>query len=162
PITARAIWSRRARRWMQSRRRTAAANWRRCRMSWRTACCGWHRTRFPMTRWPSASWRTSSRAPPNCSTPSPMANPITHTPPTPVQLATLLRGQNRINEAIDVLAKARQQFEPELTKDAQRNGWVAVLRYHHGVALREAKKYSEARAAFESVVKQFAGRPEAA
>jgi TolA-binding protein len=91
-------------------------------------------------------------------------DPLTRAPIAPlahVQLATLLRGQNKVKEAVDLLAKARQTYEAELTKDPQRAGWVAVLRYHHGVALREAKQYPEARAAFDSIVKQFAGRPEA-
>src|SRR5207249_6488414 len=43
----------------------------------------------------------------------------------------------------------------------QRAAWAALLQYHHGVALREAGKYPEARAAFEVVMRQNPGRPEA-
>ncbi len=79
-----------------------------------------------------------------------------------LQLATLLRGQNNFNEAIEVLAKVRQEQEANLLKDPARAGWVALLRYHHGVALREAGKRSEARAIFDLVVKETPERPEAA
>ncbi|MFO0967192.1 MAG: tetratricopeptide repeat protein [Gemmataceae bacterium] len=79
-----------------------------------------------------------------------------------VQLATYLRGQNKAGEAADVLAKARAEHEDKLQKDPERQPWVAILRYHHGVALREAGKLAEARNAFDSVVKQFPGRVEAA
>jgi tetratricopeptide (TPR) repeat protein len=77
-----------------------------------------------------------------------------------VQLATLLRGQNKAGEAADLLAKARGQYEPDLMKDAARAGWVALLRYHHGLALREAGKLAEARGAFEQVMKQAPNSPE--
>jgi cellulose synthase operon protein C len=78
-----------------------------------------------------------------------------------VQLATQLRGQNKSAEAADVLNKARQEHEANLAKDPARAGWVALLRYHHGVALREAGKLPDARAAFDLVAKQAAA-PEAA
>jgi len=78
-----------------------------------------------------------------------------------VQLATLLRAQNKAPEAVDLLAKAREQYEGILIKDPERQPQIAILRYHHGVALREAGKLPEARAAFDQVVKQFPGRPEA-
>jgi TolA-binding protein len=76
--------------------------------------------------------------------------------------ATILRGQNKASDAVDVLAKARQEHEANLAKDPARAGWVALLQYHHGVALREAGKLPEARATFDLVVKQSASRPEAA
>lgn len=78
-----------------------------------------------------------------------------------MELATLLRSQNRAAEAADTLAKARPEMEPELAKDSKRAGWVALLRYHHGLALREAGKLLEARAVFDQVVKQSSGTPEA-
>ncbi len=78
-----------------------------------------------------------------------------------VQLATLLRAQNNPTEAANVLAKARQEYEPALAKDPRHSGWVALLQYHHGVALRELGKFPEARAVFDQVVKQNPGRPEA-
>jgi TolA-binding protein len=78
-----------------------------------------------------------------------------------VHLATLLRGQNQAATAVDVLAQARQQHEANLAKDPTRAPWIAILQYHHGVALREAGKLAEARAAFDLVVKQANTRPEA-
>jgi TolA-binding protein len=48
-----------------------------------------------------------------------------------------------------------------LQKDPARAGWVALLQYHHGVALQEAGKLADARGIFDQVVKQSANRPEA-
>jgi TolA-binding protein len=78
-----------------------------------------------------------------------------------LELATLLRGLNRSAEAADVLARTREQYEPVLTKDPARGGWVNLLRYHHGLALREAGRLAEARAAFDPVMKQAPSSPEA-
>jgi TolA-binding protein len=77
-------------------------------------------------------------------------------------LATLLRSQNNPQEAAQVLADCRKQYEAALLKDAVRAGWVPLLQYHHGVALREAGKRAEARAVFELVLRQSAGSPQAA
>jgi TolA-binding protein len=79
-----------------------------------------------------------------------------------IQLATYLRAQNKAEEAAKIMAAARTQQEPRLSKDAECAGLMAQLRYHHGVALREANKLPEARAVFDMVVKQAPGRPEAA
>src|SRR5207302_7665773 len=57
-----------------------------------------------------------------------------------VRLATLLRGQNRAAEAAAALAACRQAHEASLQKDPARSGWVALLQYHHGRALKEAGK----------------------
>jgi tetratricopeptide (TPR) repeat protein len=91
-------------------------------------------------------------------------DPLRTTPMAPmalVQLGTLLRGLNRAGEAADLLARARGQYEPELTKDPARAGWVTLLRYHHGLALREAGKLAEARGAFDQVMKQAPASAEA-
>jgi tetratricopeptide (TPR) repeat protein len=91
-------------------------------------------------------------------------DPLRQSPAAPlaiVQLATSLRAQNKAAEAADVLARAREFHEARLQNDPERSGWIAVLRYHHGVALREAGKLPEARGAFDLVLKQAAGRPEA-
>jgi TolA-binding protein len=53
-----------------------------------------------------------------------------------LNLATLLRGQNKAQEAADVLAQARPVYEPTLQKDPARAGWVHLLQYHQGVAAR--------------------------
>ncbi len=78
-----------------------------------------------------------------------------------IQLATMLRTQNKAAEAADVLGKSREYQEPKLANDPERSNLVPLLRYHHGVALREAGKLPEARAVFDMVVKQAAGKPEA-
>src|SRR5262249_8363966 len=83
------------------------------------------------------------------------------TPMALLELATLLRGQNKAAEAAGILAKARDQHEAGLGKDPERSGWVALLRYHHGLCLKEAGKLPEARAAFDLGMKQSAGKPEA-
>jgi TolA-binding protein len=76
-----------------------------------------------------------------------------------LQLATLLRGQNKAAEAAEVLAQCRRQYEAELSKSPDR---AALLQYHQGIALQEAGKLPESRTVFEAVVQQFPTRPEAA
>src|SRR5207253_2336211 len=76
-----------------------------------------------------------------------------------LELATLLRGQNKAAEAADILNQCRQQHEANLQKDPARSAWVALLQYHQGVALREAGKRPEARAVLNLAVTQAAGRP---
>jgi len=78
-----------------------------------------------------------------------------------LELATLLRGQNQPQQAADVLAQCRQQWEAKLQADPARAAWVPLLQYHQGVALREAGKRTEARAVFDLVAKQALDRPEA-
>jgi TolA-binding protein len=79
-----------------------------------------------------------------------------------LRLATLLRGQNQAGQAADALGQCRQQHEQALLKDPARAGWVPLLQYHHGVALKEAGKRNEARAVFDQVIQQSPTRPEAA
>jgi cellulose synthase operon protein C len=92
-------------------------------------------------------------------------DPLKQTPVAPqavLLLATYLRAQNRVPEAVDVFAKNRDFLEGVLAKDpAKGPTMTALLRYHHGVALREAGKLPEARAMFEMVVKLGPQRPEA-
>ncbi len=83
-------------------------------------------------------------------------------PMAALELATLLRGQNQAQQAADVLAQTRQQWEAKLQADPTHAAWVTLLQYHHGVALREAGKRQEARAIFDQVVKAAPDRPEAA
>ncbi len=67
-----------------------------------------------------------------------------------IYLATLLREQNQHAEAVKVLAEARPKFEPALNAaGGAKTEWVALLRFHHGVALFESNKPVEARTAFE-------------
>src|SRR5262249_6655624 len=74
--------------------------------------------------------------------------------------ATLLGGVNKPQDAVTLLAQTRQTYEAALQNDPNRAVWVPLLRYHHGVALRETGKPAEARAVFEQVVKQSPDRPE--
>jgi TolA-binding protein len=77
-------------------------------------------------------------------------------------LATYLRTQNKAAEAVDLFAKNRDFLEGMLAKDQDKGPTMtALLRYHHGVALREAGRLPEARAVLEMVVKMGAQRPEA-
>lgn len=87
---------------------------------------------------------------------SPVA-PLAH-----VALATLLREQNQSQQAADALQQARQKFEGQLAGDPARVEWVALLRYHHGVALFEAGKPGDARGAFDQAVQAANNRPIAA
>src|SRR5262249_32963359 len=43
-----------------------------------------------------------------------------------------------------------------------RSDWVILLQYHHGVALKEAGKSTEARAVFDQIIQQAPERPESA
>jgi TolA-binding protein len=79
-----------------------------------------------------------------------------------LHLATLLRRQNNPQEAARILAECRRQHEQELLKDPARAAWVTLIQFHHGVALRESGKRSEAKAIFDLVAQQAAARPEAA
>jgi TolA-binding protein len=79
-----------------------------------------------------------------------------------VELGLLLREQRRPADAITILAQGRQQYEGALNNDKERSGWVAILQYQHGMALKEAGKLAEARGLFDQVTRQFANRPEAA
>jgi TolA-binding protein len=79
-----------------------------------------------------------------------------------LQLATYLRGQNKAQEAADVLAKCRQENEEKLKNDIGRAAWVPLLQYHHGLALKEAGKRAEARQVLEGVIRGSPNRPEAA
>jgi TolA-binding protein len=79
-----------------------------------------------------------------------------------LQLAVLLREQNKAEEAARVLDDCRKQHEQNLLRDRDRAGWVVLLQYHQGVALREAGKFAAARDVFDNLIRQFPNRPEAA
>lgn len=78
-----------------------------------------------------------------------------------IHLASVHRAQNRAAEAVKVLETARQQHEAALAADPKRVEIAVALRYHHGLALREAGKLAEARNLFASIARDFAQRPEA-
>lgn len=71
-----------------------------------------------------------------------------------IYLAQVLRQQHKPAEAAEVLARARERYENELSRQPERARWALWLRYHHGLALREAGKLPEARALFEQLLKQ--------
>jgi TolA-binding protein len=82
--------------------------------------------------------------------------PFNMTPKAPmamVQLATCLRAQKKAAEAADVLAKARPFYEPKLADDPEQVNWISLLRYHHGLALRDAGKFADARQIFDTIMK---------
>lgn len=76
-----------------------------------------------------------------------------------INLATLLREQNQAAQAADVLRQARERFEGPLSSDPARRDWIALLRYHQGVAWEEAGKLAEARTAFEQAVQAAGNNP---
>lgn len=99
-------------------------------------------------------------------------DPLKNSPVAPMamlELATLYREQNRpeapnpkaAEDAVKILADARQQYEAAMAKDPARADWVPLLAYHHAVALREAGKLAEARGVFDQVVKTGGNKPEA-
>jgi TolA-binding protein len=77
-----------------------------------------------------------------------------------IALATLLREQNQAAQAATVMQQARQKYEGQLNGDPDpaRKEWAQLIRYHHGVALFESGKNSEARQAFDQVIQQSAGK----
>lgn len=86
------------------------------------------------------------------------ADPLQQSPVAPtavVYLATLLREQNKAEEAANILAAARQRHEPTLAKDPER---IALLRFHHGVCLQEAGKLAEARAQLDTIPQVAPGK----
>ncbi len=90
------------------------------------------------------------------------ADPFRSSPIAPLailRLSTLQRAQNKPADAVKALEQMRQQ-EAALLKDPARADLVPLLQYEHGVALKEAGKLPEARAIFDAMVKNFAGKPE--
>jgi len=85
-------------------------------------------------------------------------DPLAKAPITPIALlreAQLLRGLGRAPEAAAVLAECRTKFEEELKKDPTRASWVPLLRYHHGLALKEAKQAAEAVKVLQTVGQDY-------
>ncbi len=78
-----------------------------------------------------------------------------------LRLSTLQRSQNKPAEAAKALEQIRQEQEAALLKDPARADVVPLLQYEHGLALKESGKLPEARAIFDGMVKQFAGKPQA-
>lgn len=92
-------------------------------------------------------------------------NELKNSPVAPVaflNLATVMRAQNKAADGANILAQARQQYEAGLRADKARASWVPLLQLHHGICLREAGKQPEARAVFDELLKDFPNAPEAA
>jgi len=90
--------------------------------------------------------------------------PLRSSPVAPlaiIRLSSLLRAGGRAPEAAKYLEDCRAQHEANLLKDPARKDWIPMLQYEHALALKDAGKRPEATALFDSVSKQFAGRPEA-
>jgi len=86
------------------------------------------------------------------------APPFANAPIAPLALlreGQLLRQLGRPAEAVNVLAECRTKYEEGLKKDAARADWVPLIRYHHGLALKDAKQPAEAKKVFESVIKDY-------
>jgi cellulose synthase operon protein C len=89
------------------------------------------------------------------------ADPLHKSPVAPlgmIYLATLLREQNQAPQAAQALQEARQKFEGTLNTP-QKAEWLALLRYHHGVALFEANKPADARTAFDQAAQAAPALP---
>ncbi len=76
-----------------------------------------------------------------------------------IALATLLREQNKPQDAVVVMNEARQRYEGQLNGDPTRVEWVALMRYHHGVALSETGKHNEARQIFDQAMQAANNKP---
>ncbi|HYG74072.1 MAG TPA: tetratricopeptide repeat protein [Planctomycetota bacterium] len=79
-----------------------------------------------------------------------------------VRLSSLMRTQNRHNDAVNLMTECRNRYESVLQKDPQRSGWIAQIHLEHAQALKDAGKLSEARAIFDTAAKQFEKQPEGA
>ena len=79
-----------------------------------------------------------------------------------VQLSNLLRASKRAIDAVRIVRECRERHEKDMSRDPLRSSWMPGLQYEHGLAIMDTGKLAEARALFESVVKRYPGRPEAA
>lgn len=92
------------------------------------------------------------------------AAPLNAAPIAPLawlQIATMLRAQNKPVEAEPVLAQCRANYEGTLLPDPARAAWAPLLQYHHGLTTKEMGKLPEARSLFDNLVQRFAASPEA-
>jgi TolA-binding protein len=88
-------------------------------------------------------------------------DPLQKSPVAPlgmIYLATLLREQKQPLQAADALQEARQKFEGGLNTPKKAE-WLALLRYHHGVALLESNKPGDARTAFDQAAQAAPALP---
>jgi TolA-binding protein len=79
-----------------------------------------------------------------------------------LQLAELLSGQGKAEEAARLLEDCRRLHEKALLKDPQQAGWAVRLHLEQALALRQAGKLTAARDVLDGLIKQFPNRPETA
>lgn len=77
-----------------------------------------------------------------------------------LRLASLLRASGKAAEAAELMHKTLP-VRHDLLKDKDRAAWVPALLYEQGLALKECGKTSEAEAAFDTIIREFAAAPEA-
>jgi TolA-binding protein len=90
-------------------------------------------------------------------------DPLKQAPVAPlaiVRLSSLHRSQNRAAEAVKILEQCRATHEPKLRENPARHDVAILVRYHHGLAVKDTGKLADARGIFESIAKDFANRPE--
>jgi len=78
-----------------------------------------------------------------------------------IRLGEYLRIQKRAPEAVNLLSNLRTQQAQALLADPARAAWVPTLNYELGLALKDAGKFADARAAFDQLSKTFPNSPEA-
>jgi TolA-binding protein len=78
-----------------------------------------------------------------------------------VRLATLLRSQNRLADALKVLEQCRAMHEANLLKEPSRLDVAVLVRFHQGLLLKDLARLPEARGVFESIIRDFPNRAEA-
>ena len=79
-----------------------------------------------------------------------------------IRYCSLTRSLGQAADAVKQLQQFRAQREAHLLRDPATVQWVPLLQYEHALAIKESGKPTDARAMFEAIAKQFAGRPEAA
>jgi len=90
------------------------------------------------------------------------ADPFAKAPIAPLALARqaqLMRALGRAADAVNVLAPCRARYEDELRKDPARTAWVPLIRFQHGLALRDARQPADAAKVFDSIVKDYPDSP---
>ncbi|MBL7220103.1 MAG: tetratricopeptide repeat protein [Phycisphaerae bacterium] len=89
------------------------------------------------------------------------SNPVA--PLAIVQLSNLLRASKRAIDAVRIVKECRALHgKPSSKGPVIPREWMAALQYEHGLAMMDTGKLAEAKHEFESLVKRYPGRPEAA
>lgn len=78
-----------------------------------------------------------------------------------IRLGDYLRARKPA-DAVALLTQVRQQYEGALMNDPARKEWVPMLQFAQAMALKDAGKSAEARAAFEAIAQKFTGTTQGA